>query len=192
VDTLTKYTVAIEDKQYKIDIMRKGAEERFIVKVEDKPHEVELIKGKFEYEKPLQIKIGEKTHSVQINKTGKQAPYQVKIGDVSFKAEVKTQHPLQPLVTPQTTAALSYPTLAATSPANKVIIEGAVTAPMAGKIVSVKIRKGDTVKAGAVLCILEAMKMENEITSNKDGVVKEILISEGAGVNKGEAMFVIE
>jgi biotin carboxyl carrier protein len=73
----------------------------------------------------------------------------------------------------------------------KPTMEGAVTAPMTGKILSIKVKKGEQVKAGKVLCILEAMKMENEITAPKSGTVQEILVSEGSSVSEGEALFII-
>ncbi|MSQ21084.1 MAG: acetyl-CoA carboxylase biotin carboxyl carrier protein [Betaproteobacteria bacterium] len=50
---------------------------------------------------------------------------------------------------------------------------------------------GDNVKAGQTLCIIEAMKLMNEIESNKDGVVKAILIESGQPVEYGEPLFVI-
>jgi acetyl-CoA/propionyl-CoA carboxylase biotin carboxyl carrier protein len=62
---------------------------------------------------------------------------------------------------------------------------------MTGKIVSVKVNKGDKVKAGQVLCVIEAMKMENEITASKAGSVQEVNVSEGSSVNEGEILFVI-
>jgi pyruvate carboxylase subunit B len=74
----------------------------------------------------------------------------------------------------------------------KAIVEGAVVAPMAGKIVSVKVKKGDQVKMGAVLCVLEAMKMENEIAAPRSGVVQEILVQEGKPVSEGDALIVLK
>ncbi|HDI12294.1 MAG TPA: biotin/lipoyl-binding protein [Candidatus Bathyarchaeota archaeon] len=71
------------------------------------------------------------------------------------------------------------------------VVEGAVTAPMTGKIVSVKVKKGDEVKEGQVVCVLEAMKMENEITAPRSGRIKEIRVSEGTAVNEGEILLVI-
>ncbi len=71
-------------------------------------------------------------------------------------------------------------------------VEGAVTAPMPGKIQRINVSVGDSVKAGDVLLILEAMKMENEIVAPKDGTVKEILVSPGDTVDKGSALVVIE
>jgi len=69
---------------------------------------------------------------------------------------------------------------------------GAVTAQIAGRIVRVNVKPGDTVKAGDVLLVLEAMKMENEIKAPKDGTVREVLVSEGARVAEGDPLVVIE
>jgi acetyl-CoA/propionyl-CoA carboxylase biotin carboxyl carrier protein len=62
---------------------------------------------------------------------------------------------------------------------------------MTGKIVSVKVERGDQVKANQVLCIIEAMKMENEINASKAGVIKEVNVFEGSPVNEGDVLFVI-
>jgi acetyl-CoA carboxylase biotin carboxyl carrier protein len=62
-------------------------------------------------------------------------------------------------------------------------------APTPGADAFVKI--GDTVKEGQTLCIIEAMKLLNEIESDKSGVVKEILCENGQGVEFGQALFII-
>ncbi len=62
-------------------------------------------------------------------------------------------------------------------------------APTPGAEAFVKI--GDTVKEGQTLCIIEAMKLLNEIESDKSGVVKEILCENGQGVEFGQALFII-
>ena len=51
---------------------------------------------------------------------------------------------------------------------------------------------GQTVKAGDTLCIIEAMKLMNEIEAEKSGVVKEILVENGQPVEFGEPLFIIE
>lgn len=186
---MTRYTVAVEDRQYRIDVTKSSTEERFKVKVDEKPVEVILAETKLEYETPMQIKIGEKTHTVEISRTGKQTPYMVKIKDVQLKAEVKTQHPrfaVQTIEAPTPTIATKK------SLTGKTVIEGAVTAPMAGKIVSIKVKKGDSVKAGEVICILEAMKMENEIVTPRTGTIQEINVSEGSTVSEGDVLIVIK
>jgi biotin carboxyl carrier protein len=189
VDILTKYTVVVEDKQYKIDITKAGDENHFAVKIDDRPLKVEIEKTTFDYETPLQIKINEKNYKVQINKTNKQAPFLMKVGDIPLKAEVRTQTPTSTIKMTE----IQAPTrVTMKSPAGKTVIEGAITAPMAGKIISVKVKKGDVVKAGAVVCILEAMKMENEIIAPKAGTVQEISVSEGTPVNEGNVLIVLK
>lgn len=66
-----------------------------------------------------------------------------------------------------------------------------VSAPMPGSIVKVCVKVGDTVKNGDVLCILEAMKMENEILASKDGTVTGVSAVQGASVNAGDVLVTI-
>lgn len=66
-----------------------------------------------------------------------------------------------------------------------------ITAPMPGKIMSIKVKVGQAVNAGDLVLTLEAMKMENEIFSGASGTVKEIRVSEGAAVNPGDVLVVI-
>ena len=68
----------------------------------------------------------------------------------------------------------------------------AVTAPLPGTIMSFKVKVGDTVKSGDTVCILEAMKMENDIHSTKSGVVREILVNVGDAVSAGADLMIIE
>jgi biotin carboxyl carrier protein len=63
---------------------------------------------------------------------------------------------------------------------------------MPGVILKVYVKPGDAVKSGDPLCVLVAMKMENEIKSPIDGEVKEIFISENDKVAVGDKMIVVE
>ena len=67
----------------------------------------------------------------------------------------------------------------------------AVNAPMPGTILKVNVQNGQAVKEGEVLCILEAMKMENEIMAPKSGTVTQVLVSKGSKVDTGAALVVI-
>ena len=64
----------------------------------------------------------------------------------------------------------------------------AVKAPMPGNILDVKVKAGASVKAGDVLVILEAMKMENEIVAPQDGTVASINVNKGDTVNSGDVL----
>lgn len=66
-----------------------------------------------------------------------------------------------------------------------------VSAPMPGNILSVNVAAGQSVKAGDVMLILEAMKMENEILAPRDGVVAQVGVSKGATVNTGDTLVVL-
>ena len=69
---------------------------------------------------------------------------------------------------------------------------GAVSVPMQGTIVKILVEFGQEVEAGATVCVLEAMKMENNITADKAGSVKEIKVAVGDSVGSGDVVVVIE
>ena len=64
----------------------------------------------------------------------------------------------------------------------------AVKAPMPGNILDVKVKAGDSVKAGDTLLILEAMKMENEISAPQDGTIASVNVRKGDVVNSGDLL----
>ena len=66
-----------------------------------------------------------------------------------------------------------------------------VEAPLNGTVLKINVAVGDTVKAGDVLCVLEAMKMENDIPAHKDGKITSIVATKGASVNAGDVLFTL-
>ena len=80
---------------------------------------------------------------------------------------------------------------AAAAPAAVPAGEGVVKAPMPGNINEVRFQAGQTVKAGDVVIILEAMKMENEIVAPAAGTLKAVFVQKGGTVNTGDALFEI-
>lgn len=69
---------------------------------------------------------------------------------------------------------------------------GAVLSPMPGKIMSVKVKAGDAVAANQVVCVLEAMKMENEVQTEVAGKVKEVRVKAGETVEGGQTLLVVD
>ena len=69
--------------------------------------------------------------------------------------------------------------------------EGTITSPMPGTVLQVPVQAGDAVKAGDILIVLEAMKMENEILAPRDGVVSQVAVSVGASVDTGDVLVVL-
>ncbi len=66
-----------------------------------------------------------------------------------------------------------------------------ISAPMTGTIVDVKVKVGDKVTNGTVVAVLEAMKMENDIVSDRDGVVAAVCVNKGDSVETGAAVVTI-
>lgn len=109
--------------------------------------------------------------------------------------------PAQPIYAPAPTAAPVAP--AAVAPAPTEVAPTAPTghtvkSPMVGTFyrsptpgADAFVKIGDAVKEGQTLCIIEAMKLLNEIESDKSGVVKEILCENGQGVEFGQTLFII-
>lgn len=70
-------------------------------------------------------------------------------------------------------------------------VEGGLTSTMQGTILKIKVNVGDKVKKGDVVTVIEAMKMENDVQVEDDGVVKEIFVAEGDIVNAGDTLMII-
>ena len=102
--------------------------------------------------------------------------------------------PMQPMMQPA-----QPESVAAAAPADPAVPEGhVVKSPMVGTFyrsaspeAKAFVELGQTVKKGETVCIIEAMKLMNEIESDADGVVKEILIENGQPVEYGQPLFII-
>ena len=80
----------------------------------------------------------------------------------------------------------------APAPAAAPVADGTkVTAPMPGTILDIKVAVGDTVKSGQAICVLEAMKMENDVNAPCDGKVLSINTTKGSAVETGAVLAVI-
>ena len=70
-------------------------------------------------------------------------------------------------------------------------VRDAVVSPMQGTVLAVEVSEGDEVRAGQVVCVVEAMKMENEITAHREGRVTELSVEPGAPVSTGQVICVV-
>ena len=115
-----------------------------------------------------------KIFNVKVN--GKQYAVEVEEVSSSGTSVAAPAHAAQPAQAP--------------APAAAPVAAGAntVKAPMPGTILKINVKAGDAVKKGDVLCVLEAMKMENDIKAANDGVVSAVHVSQGASVNTGDAL----
>ncbi len=112
-------------------------------------------------------------------------PYKVEI-DKELK-QVKTPKLVRPAAVPSTDA---HPSVARTQSPG-VATAGAIKSPLPGVVLELAVRVGDHVKMGQKLLVLEAMKMENNIDSDKEGTIREIKVDKGSSVLEGDVLIII-
>ena len=124
---------------------------------------------------------------------GRTYEVEVEAGEAILLDEYEAVAPSAPAAAPAAVPAAAAPAAAPAAPAAPVVTGAgeAVNAPMPGNILKVNVTAGQAVKSGDVLCILEAMKMENEIMAPKDGTVTQVLVSKGNTVDTGAPLVVI-
>ena len=124
---------------------------------------------------------------------GRTYEVEVEAGEAILLDEYEAIAPSAPTAAPVAAPAAAAPAAAPAAPAAPVVTGAgeAVNAPMPGNILKVNVTAGQAVKSGDVLCILEAMKMENEIMAPKDGTVTQVLVSKGNTVDTGAPLVVI-
>ena len=175
------YEVLVDKKAHNIRILKRE-DSSFLVDVNGKTVEVKFANsgdGKFS----LEIN-GGKVQTELLKLPG--GVMRVKVGGKTFEVQYPT--PTFKLETPKIETASTPSKKSAVSLAHG---KDAVLAPIAGRIVALKVDVGQKVSKGECICVLEAMKMANEIAAPKDGVVKEIFVAEGVVVNKGDVLAII-
>ena len=126
--------------------------------------------------------------------------YVLTLNGKNYEVEVELANPMlmdefatyAPAAAPAPAAEVSAPAAVAPVAAPAAPADGnCVKSPMPGTILKVNVSKGQAVKEGDVLCILEAMKMENEIMAPCAGTVKQVLTVKGANVDTDAPLVVI-
>ena len=111
--------------------------------------------------------------------------YKVKVNGKVYEVELEAVS--------ENNATISAPAAAPSTTASAPVSNGAATilAPIAGKVLDVKVKVGDFVKKGQVVAIIEAMKLENEIPASAEGKVVEVKVSKGSAVNNKDVLIVL-
>lgn len=118
--------------------------------------------------------------------------FRITIDGKEFEAEVEelgSETTAAPVIQQQKTA--QKPLQQKETTASSSASGNAIIAPMPGKIISIKVKSGQQIKKGDIVLVLEAMKMEQEIKSEYNGVISTITISEGDTVKKDQALILL-
>ena len=127
----------------------------------------------------------------KVTLNGRTYEVEVEAGKAMLLDEYEAIAPAPVAAAPVAAAPAAAP--AAAAPAAPVVTGAgeAVNAPRPGNILKVNVQNGQAVKAGEVLVVLDAMKMENEIMAPKAGTVTQVLVSKGSTVDTGAPLVVI-
>ena len=125
----------------------------------------------------------------KVTLNGRTYEVEVEAGKAMLLDEYEAIAPAAPATAPAPAPApVAAPSAA---PAASLAAGEPVKAPMPGVVLKVQVQQGQAVKAGQVLVILEAMKMENEIVAPKDGTVAQIVAAKGASVESGAPLVIL-
>ena len=127
----------------------------------------------------VRVKIGERWFTVEVEQP-LGSPVRVTVEGETYLVEVGGSSPsstAQSSLAPPSATAPSSPSLSAPSEA------GLIASPMAGKVLTIRVKPGDEVAAGDEVCVVEAMKMEQSIRAPRSGTVKQVHVTPMQQVN---------
>ncbi|MDD2458166.1 MAG: acetyl-CoA carboxylase biotin carboxyl carrier protein subunit [Eubacteriales bacterium] len=127
-----------------------------------------------------QVTINNKTYEVEVER-----------GEANVLATYDAIAPAAPVAVAPAAAPAAAPTSAQAAPHVQAVAGEALTAPMPGTIINVLKKVGDKVAEGEIVCILEAMKMENEVVAAIAGTVGQVLVAKGSVVKTGDPLVMI-
>jgi biotin carboxyl carrier protein len=143
--------------------------------------------------KKFNITVNGKTYAVEVEEVGTGQ------GGFAYQPVAQESQPVsdpKPKASPEPKAASAPQPQQQSAPASKAssgpVSGEIISAPMPGTILDIKVSEGQSVKEGDILLILEAMKMENEIVSPKNGTINKIYTSKSTNVNTGDPLVTIE
>jgi biotin carboxyl carrier protein len=162
------YDVTIDGKNYRLDLNH--ADGRWSCRLDGRDFEVDAILTRPDV---LSLRIANLAYEVKLERVTND--WHLWVGSTCFAVEIRDPRSLRG----RTRAGDDH------GPRK-------ITAPMPGKVVRLLMREGDEVEMGAGVAVVEAMKMQNEIKSPKKGTIRKISTSEGAAVNAGDVLAIVE
>jgi biotin carboxyl carrier protein len=162
------YDVTIDGKNYRLDLNR--ADGRWSCRLDGQDLEVDAVLASLDV---LSLRIGAIAYEVKSERVANES--YLWVGSTRFAVEIRDPRSLR-----------------GRTRAGDDRGPRKITASMPGKVVRLLVREGDELESGAGVAVVEAMKMQNEIKSPKKGTIQKILVSEGAAVNAGDVLAIVE
>ncbi len=162
------YEITIDGKNHRLDLNR--ADRRWSCRLDGRELEVDAILVRPDV---LSLRIGNMAYEIKSERVGDDL--HLWVGCTRFAVEVRDPRSLR-----------------GRARAGDDHGPRKITASMPGKVVRLLVREGDEVEPGAGVAVVEAMKMQNEIKSPKKGTIRKIPVSEGAAVNAGDVLAIVE
>jgi biotin carboxyl carrier protein len=187
MDPLALYTVSRRGRTREVKVLSIAEDSTAIVQLDGDTFEVAFPED-LALNDPTSIRVGSRRYRLMVTKNSGAMAFRVKVDGKPFVLELKTE--AKELSPRGRRAAVPAPT-----PQRERVVtpqKGAIVAMMPGKVVLVKVKPGDRVTPGDPLCVLEAMKMENEVVAPKRGTITEVKVEAGAPVAKGDVLVIIE
>lgn len=146
-------------------------------------------------ESPIKATVNKRTYQVEVpgrSPAGSPSPDEAATSwDVPPAAAAQAARKETPSV-PVSNSAVTAPIPAKSSVTAPIPAKSSVTAPIPGNIIEVKVKAGDVVKPGDVVCVLEAMKMNNLIRTNHYGLIASVDVIPGQAVDYGDVLVTFE
>ena len=136
----------------------------------------------------VRVKVGERWYTVEVDNIST-SPLRVTVEGETFDVEVEGLPPANPTFTPSRTPQQG-PTQV--RPPTPDVSEKIIRSPMPGRVVAVNVRPGDTVSPGQEVCVVEAMKMEQSISTSQGGVIKSVYVQPLQQVDANDPMVELE
>jgi biotin carboxyl carrier protein len=162
------YDITINGKNYRLELAPEGA--HWSCRLDGRAIEVDAVLARPDV---LSLRVGNHVYEVKCERVA--GELHLWVGTQRFSAEIRDPRSLR-------------------GRARSMDDRGPrqLIAPMPGKVVRVLVNRGVEVEAGAGILVVEAMKMQNEIKSPKKGTIQNIYVSEGAAVNAGDVLAIVE
>ncbi len=188
MDSLAEYIVSVGGRHRKVRLLEVNQKNTASIELDGRT--VEVVFSEWSgLEKQTSISVNGETHRIKLTKNDRLLAFNVKVDGRPFVLQLEAKrrglNSTPPIATVPVSPLLKKEKIAAQK-------SGAVTSLMPGKVVLLKVKMGDKVKAGDPLCVLEAMKMENEIVAPREGTITQVRVEQDSIVDKGDVLVIIE